>query len=119
MPYYSKEQMAEQGVFWIIENEVKAYLFNPDLYTEAVSKAGDSYNHEKLWRAVRGIGSRKSFDYYPRGRVVVRKNGAVVIYCSPHVTEDQIETVKDIFNTGNDVSVKRDYSDHYKCAFDT
>lgn len=51
--------------------------------------------------------------------MVVRKNGAVVIYCGPHVTEDQIETVKDIFNTDNDVNVKRDYSDHYKCAFDT
>ncbi len=110
--------MGAQGVFWVIENEVCAYLFDPNLYQEAVSKAGDSYNHEKLWKAVRGIGSGKPFNYYPRGRVVIRRDGTAVIYCSPYVTQEQIETVMEIFQNGGAVSVKRDYSNHYKCVYD-
>ena len=72
-------QVSPGGVFWLIGDELSAFPFDKEKYPEAFAKSGNTYNHEKLWEAVKPKGCGKPFDYYPRGRVVTAKNGKAVI----------------------------------------
>ena len=49
------------GVFWIIEDELKAYPFEEGAEV-GVARAGDTYNHRLLWDHVKPRKCRKPFD---------------------------------------------------------
>ena len=106
------------GVFWLIGEKLYAFPFEKGKYPEAYAKSGRTYNHEKLWDYVKPKGCGKPFDYYPRGRAVIKKDGTAVIYMSPHIPESRIEEIKKAFGTETETAVKYDRSRHYRCFLD-
>lgn len=106
-----------QGVFWIINSKAVSYEFGSVDAPEVIAKSGSSYNHERLWTFLRGMNTGKTFDYYPRGRVVVNSRGKEIIYCSPHIDDIFLNEVANRFKLA-DYRIKRDYSKHYFCYLD-
>ena len=95
---------------------------------ELNSKSGNTYNHKKLWESEVKNNSKyrpynkKDYNYYPRGRVEISHNRAV-IYLNPHINKPNfIDAIKEGFGlfTCNipEVRVNIDGSEHYKCFLD-
>ena len=106
-----------RGVFWIVENELKVFPYEEgSIY--GVSKAGDNYNHRFLWAYVRPAGCKKPFDFYPRGRVEYKRDGAPIIYLNPNIGDEYISQIKIAFDLTEETIIRYDYSDHYRCYLD-
>ena len=127
-----------KGVFWItdLENMGENDLFfkipvdsqgviDPSVDRMSLnSKNNDNYNHKRLWER---LGSKvthgKEFDHFPRGRVEIA-NEKAIIYASPYIcTEDIIDWIIDKFNLTEQNGIKSirvvpDNSSHYKCHLD-
>ena len=142
----SEEVEAKQlcsGIFWILSDcydlsDYELLTFNipcdPDgnpNNTHSIvlnSKSGNTYNHKKLWesevknnRKYRPY-NKKSYDYYPRGRIEISNNRAV-IYLNPHINKpDFIDIIKQNFGLFpcniSEVRIIADGSDHYQCFLD-
>ena len=67
-----------KGVFWIIERKILAVPYDKKIFY-GVSRSGDTYIHKKIWNFVRPKGCKKTYNYYPRGRVEIKRNGKSVI----------------------------------------
>ena len=127
-----------KGIFWIddIDNIEASELFfkircdshgnveNHDPDIDLTSKSGDNFNHEKTWAKLdRKLTHKKSFNYYPRGRVEI-SNGKAIIYANPNIANDDLKRwCIDKFNlTGfngiKNVVIRPDFSEHYKCYSD-
>ena len=85
-----------KGIFWFIHDEliVRKVMCDKDgnalEYAEFSSKRGSNFNHKKEWSKLsKNITSGKAFNYYPRGRVEVRRNEAT-IYLNPTLNDDSI-----------------------------
>ena len=113
-----------EGIFWVIDNQLIAYMdavgFNSNL------------EHSRVWTTIRDQYGNVSFNYYPRGRVMVNevidKDGVLQKYKAFIYIDDCIndaETVDeikyrfcltenncDIVYVGSDGGVT---SNHYKC----
>jgi len=117
----------KRGVFWVtdIENAVLIiaaaecdtegrFIMPPA--PEMLADSGCEFNHKRVWEA---LGRHESFNFYPRGRVQIRR-GKAVIYCNPTLcTQRIIDKVTTAFGlcTGNGISSVRvvaDGSEHYK-----
>lgn len=107
-----------QGIFWLIDNEIYAFPFYNDIYSNGVAKSGNTYNHKLLWNDVKPKGCNKPFDYYPRGRVVISNSGKTTIYMNPNIDSDYLKDIKKEFGLRKEPTIKYDYSDHYKCYLD-
>jgi len=91
---------------------------------ELNSKSGNSYNHKKIWESEihnKDFGKKK-YNYYPRGRVEISNNKAV-IYLNPHINKPVfIDEIKKGFGLSasniSEVRVKADGSKHYQCFLD-
>lgn len=105
-----------KGVFWIVEGELKAFIYSGDII--GVAKSGSTYNHKKLWQSRKPDGCDKPYNYYPRGRVDVSNKGAPVIWLNPNIEEDRISEINSAFGLKGEVTVKYDHSEHYKCYLD-
>ncbi len=127
-----------KGVFWItdLENlDENELFFRIPVNSQGMidplvdrmslnSKNNDNYNHKRLWES---LGSKvthgKRFDHYPRGRVEI-SNEKAIVYASPYIcTEDIIDWIKDKFNLTEQNGIKYvrvvpDNSRHYKCYLD-
>jgi hypothetical protein len=114
-------QQQMKGVFWLINNELHSFPFNSDPpdFPEGVAKSGDTYNHKKLWKSVkpRECGN-KSYNYYPRGRVDISNRGEIIIYMNPNIDESLISEIRAEFGLQDDVTIRCDCSEHYKCYLD-
>ena len=106
-----------RGVFWIVEGELKVFPYE-DGSIYGVSKSGDNYNHRLLWAYIRPAGSKKPFDYYPRGRVEYKKDGTPIIYLNPNIGRDYILLIRNAFGLTEEPIIRYDYSEHYKCYLD-
>ncbi|MGN0169150.1 MAG: hypothetical protein ACI39H_00115 [Lachnospiraceae bacterium] len=80
------------------------------------SKRGDNYNHEKTWDSFdERVTEGKKFNYYPRGRVEIRK-GKAKIYLNPNLLDEKlIALIQDEFLLSyekgiTDIKVIPDYS---------
>lgn len=127
--------MLYRGVFWVtdtalIENSIIAVRFactsdgqltdaDSDTQAEHLQK---EINHKKIWAQLpHKVTLGKPFDYYPRGRVEVRKGGKVLIFCSPYICNDKLkEAISNLFglteqNGIKGVTLKADGSAHYRC----
>jgi hypothetical protein len=126
------------GIFWVItDNEsLEDYKLlgfrvpcdtygNPKEPPEIPlnSKSGTSYNHQMMWNThIRNNPqhkpyNKKDFNHFPRGRVEVSKNKAV-IYLNPNIIQDQIlEDIQAEFGLSNmpKARVVADNSAHYAC----
>ena len=106
-----------RGVFWIVEDELKAFVFDENA-EYGIAKSGKTFNHKLLWGHVRPAKCAKAFDYYPRGRVDYNSKGRPVIYMNPHVDEKYIRQIMQAFDLKEEPIVHIDGSDHYKCYLD-
>ena len=110
--------MQKKGVFWIVrkdgEETLLAFPFREGDVI-GVSKSGDTYNHRLLWEHVRPPGSNRPYDYYPRGRVEITKQGKAIIYMSPHVPERFIPEIMEAFGITGKPRIHYDFSRHYRC----
>lgn len=123
------------GVFWIkdIDNPTDELIFQiPTLSDGEVddeglnlnAKSGNTYNHEKLWKELpSNLTDNKPFDYYPRGRVMI-KNGVADIYANPHLLAENIKSfITNNYHLFQINGIKKirwhaDNSEHYKCYLD-
>lgn len=106
-----------RGVFWIVEGELKAYLFKEGAQV-GVAKSGKTFNHKLLWEHVRPAKCNRAFDYYPRGRVDYNGKGKPVVYMSPRVEEKFVEEIEEAFRLTEKPLIRYDGSQHYKCYLD-
>lgn len=106
-----------RGVFWVADGRLLAFPFQEG-DPVGTAKSGQTYNHQKLWEAVRPKGCKKPFDYYPRGRVELSRSGGGVLYMSPHVPESLLPEIRAAFGLGSDPIVHYDHSVHYRCHLD-
>lgn len=122
------------GVFWIIN--IDKFIYNmPYIFRIATSKEGDieintlkyqlnskkgnTYNHKKLWEELPSkLKKNKSFDYYPRGRVMI-SNKKATIYLHPSLLTERIMNFLIYeFNLKpsmgiEEICFKPDFSNHY------
>jgi hypothetical protein len=139
-----KELNAKQlcsGIFWILSDNddlSEFILLKFDIpcdsngvpknthSVELNSKSGNSYNHKKIWGSeIKNKSApyrNKKYNYYPRGRVEISNNKAV-IYLNPHINKPVfIDAIKKEFGLSDcnisEVRVKVDGSKHYKCFLD-
>ncbi len=106
------------GVFWEIDGKLLAFPFHENEYPEGVAKSGNTYVHEKLWNTVRPKGCNKPYNYYPRGRAVVRNGKRSVIYMSPQVDLTLLPEIIKAFGLEEDPDFRIDNSRHYRCRLD-
>ena len=96
-----------KGIFWLIHENLLTFK-------------ADTYNHQRVWAGLpRKTTGGLPYNYYPRGRVEVKRDKAV-IYLNPNIcTDSVIAAIKREFDlTGATVEVKADGSSHYKCYLD-
>jgi len=129
------------GIFWILSdnNDLSEFILlmfdipcdsngvpNNTHSVELNSKSGNSYNHKRIWdseiKNKSGPYNKKEYNYYPRGRVEISNNKAV-IYLNPHINKPVfIDSIKKEFGLSacniSEVRVKVDGSKHYKCFLD-
>lgn len=118
-----------KGVFWVIENNIVSEkklcdeLGNliPDESERCPGKVW-SNNHKKIWSELpRKVTQGKAYNYFPRGRVEIRKRKAI-IFLNPCICyERMIHKIKAEFGLDKneilgDILVKADGSSHYKCC---
>jgi len=128
------------GIFWVISDsedldDYKLLCFNVpcDVYGNSTetpdiplnSKSGASYNHKAVWEShvknnrLHKPYNKNDYNYYPRGRVEISINKAV-IYLNPHINQAHIlMEIKATFglceNNISKVRVVADNSAHYRC----
>ncbi len=114
-----KSNKNRKGVFWVIDNKLFAFPFSYDFYSIGIAKSGTTYNHKKLWLAIKPKGCNKPYNYYPRGRVDFSNKGKPVVYLNPNIiTDDIISAVKVEFGLSEEPKIIADGSEHYKCYLD-
>ena len=106
-----------RGVFWIVERELLAFPFREGSMP-GMAKSGKTYNHRLLWPYVKPVKCRKSYDYYPRGRIDINGKGEVVIYMNPNIGEEWIPILCQMFELDKAPVIRYDYSKHYRCWMD-
>lgn len=125
-----------KGIFWIVDpenmNENKKYCFmiptdsegNNISGMELNSKNELTLNHERVWKELpKKLTHNLSFNYYPRGRVEISHEKAI-IYVNPNICTEEIKQfIIEEFNlySLNDIKSVRivaDGSFHYKCHLD-
>ena len=60
--------LPSEGYFWIIDDQVLGVSNEVPMYNYEYKQ---SNTHEQSWSSIKPAGCDKSFDYYPRGRVMV------------------------------------------------
>lgn len=110
------------GIFWFIDDteELLSYPFGSVDSFAGIAKSGNTYNHKRLWEDLKPLGSKKSYNYYPRGRVDWDNQGRPTIYLNPNINENVIKLVKLDFGIrpSDKCKIQYDYSNHYKCHLD-
>ena len=112
-----------KGVFWWIDEQLlcRKVLCDengvPLEEAEFTSKSGDNFNHQAEWQKLpRTITGGKPYNYYPRGRVEI-KRGKATVYLNPVLNcQEVIEKITLEFglNTLSTVAVKSDGAAHYQ-----
>ncbi len=121
--------MLYRGVFWIRdlnEGDIIALRFPSDengVLTDS-SLTSKDINHKRLWAQLDStVTGGFPFDYFPRGRVELRR-GRALIFCSPHICTEQLKTlITERVGLASDngikgVILKADGSAHYQCELD-
>ena len=115
-----------KGLFWVRspkERDIITIRFESDkngvLHDTALTPK--DINHKRQWAKLSHIVTGTvPYNYYPRGRVELRR-GKALIFCSPYICTDILkEYVIEHFglteeNGITDVTLKADGSGHYRC----
>jgi len=95
----------KRGVFWLIDGRLLCFPFDGSI-TEGIAKAGNTYNHKKLWEHLQPCGSKVAFDCYPRGRVEITANGNAVVYASPHIGIEHTAEICRVFELDSEPVIR-------------
>ena len=106
-----------RGVFWVVGGELLAFPFRSGV-PYGVAKAGNTYNHRLLWDHVKPRGCRKPFDYYPRGRIEITRQGVPILYMNPNTPTALLPKIMECFELPTPPVIRLDHSDHYRCYLD-
>ena len=120
--YIKITKESSNGIFWYIDDrkELLSYPFGSVSSINGIAKSGTTYNHKRFWNEIKPNGSKKSYNYYPRGRVDWDDQGRATIFVNPNIDEGVLNEVKLAFGIRPlDVCrIQYDYSEHYKCHLD-
>lgn len=98
-----------KGPFWLINDEDEEYLI-----AYQVELNVNTPSHKDIWNKCKGK-IKKEWNYYPRGRVEIKRNKAVV-YANPlcFASVNLKDMLRDKFNLyGVPIEFKADNSAHY------
>lgn len=110
-----KNHILYKGIFWIkdIKNLYKSTInykipcdkfgniYYEGKYVNAMGKSESNFNHKKLWSMLpTTITNNMTYDYYPRGRVEIKKSKAT-IFISCYLSDYQDELVEYMYNEYN------------------
>ena len=74
-------------------------------------------SHKNLWKEISR--SRKSYDYYPRGRVIKKRDKYIIFLNSIIATDEIIDLIIEFYELDKDNTVVHvDGSEHYRCYLD-
>ena len=112
----------KEGMFWLICNMSETAInWNEvwELYT--VFAKSDSISHKDAWRQVAQNENEQfrhlEYDFYPRGRVVIR-NCRATVYLNRNIIEDGVlEAIKDAFCI-TEFKTHAEGGKHYRCYID-
>ncbi len=124
-----------RGIFWVKDREgfdcvvIKAacnmdgdFIVMPDF--ELLARSGKEFNHQAAWSTLtKRETENKPYNYYPRGRVEIRK-GKAIIFANGNIADDKLrQWAAKEFNLTEEngiqqVAVKADMSRHYLCYLD-
>lgn len=109
------ENYPKKGPFWLICEIDSVGNISPEkLLSCSVELSKITPSHKDIWDSCRG-NIKKPWNYYPRGRVEVKKDKAIV-YANPHCFEyaDLSEQLRIAYNLGALLlELKADNSVHY------
>lgn len=118
--YIKAAKESTNGIFWYLDDQEKllSYPFGSVDSLNAIAKSGDTYNHKRLWADLKP--NKKSYNYYPRGRVDWDTQGRATIYMNPNIPEDMISQIKLDFGIrpSDECKIQYDYSSHYRSHLD-
>lgn len=116
--YIAAAKESNNGVFWIVDDELLSYPFGSVNSVYGIAKSGDTYNHKRLWNELNI--SKKAYNYYPRGRVDWDSQNRATIYLNPNIDDSYIASIKQEFGIrpSDECRIEYDYSNHYKCYLD-
>ncbi len=100
-----------KGLFWWIDGKLISKTLAPD---------APNVSHRNVWATLPShITSGLPFDYYPRGRVELRR-GRAIVFLSPYICTQEVlsETLREFGLEGISTEMKADGSHHYRCHYD-
>lgn len=93
-----KEKRIYKGIFWWMDGSLvcrKALCSDTGTPLEPVeftAKNGENFNHKVEWEKLpRRVTGGRPYNYYPRGRVEVKRSKATV-YLNPQLNRDDVLT---------------------------
>lgn len=118
----------KKGIFWVVNDEKETNLISVtvecdidgnslDDTVKFSSKSGENFNHNKEWAKLpKLITESMSYNYYPRGRVEIKK-GKVRIYINPDAYNETVLALIikdfDLEKCSDKIRVVIDNSAHY------
>ena len=119
--------MMYKGIFWLADGKlltVKVLCDGDGTPLEAAdftAKSGENFNHRAEWaRLPKSVTGGLSFDYWPRGRVEIRR-GRATIFLHPSLNrESMLRWIRSAFQLDGEIPVRvvSDGSAHYRCGAD-
>ena len=111
-----------EGLFWVICSMVDdAIDWDVEWSLYHLYAKSDSISHKDAWTQIVQPENKEfrrlDFDYYPRGRVVV-KNDRATVFISRHIVIDE---VLEIINTTFNLTTPKIHAEggkHYQCFLD-
>ena len=126
-----KRDTLGKGLFWLVKNDeekfelfcVKMLCYRDGETLEKIETGeceSEKLNHERAWSKLdKAVTQGKPYNYYPRGRVEIKK-GKATVYLNPTLNEEAIvEKICRSFGLTRengivDIRIKNDNSWHYR-----
>lgn len=111
-----------EGLFWLIcQMDGDAIKWSEDWEIYQLFAKSDSISHKDAWAQFAQNEDKRfrrlKYDYYPRGRVVVR-NDTATVFLNRHIATDEVlTTVNELFGL-TAPRVHAEGSRHYECYID-
>ncbi|MCR1908562.1 hypothetical protein QMP28_09885 [[Clostridium] symbiosum] len=111
-----------EGLFWLVcHMDGDTIDWNEDWEIYHLFAKSDAISHKDAWMQFAQNTEKRfrrfEYDYYPRGRVVVR-NGTATVFLNRHIATDEVlATINQVFGLTSP-KVHAEGSRHYECYID-